>query len=92
LPVPYPNGLVVGGRKNPWQLMVEEHGSDVVEMAIQSEQASPSLVRPDLDLIVVATGHKQWLRLVEIDASNGPVVFLESVDQCTHSIIPKLDG
>lgn len=28
----------------PWQLVVKEDGSDIVQMAVQGEQASPSLV------------------------------------------------
>lgn len=33
--------------------MVEEDGADIVEMAIEREQTSPSLIRPHFDLVVV---------------------------------------
>jgi hypothetical protein len=39
----------------PWQLVVEKHSSDVVQMAVQSEQASASLVGPDFNLVVITT-------------------------------------
>jgi len=64
LPVPYPNGLVVAGADDPGELVVEEYGSDIVEMAVQGEQAPPSLVGPDFDLIVVASRHKERLQRI----------------------------
>lgn len=35
---------VVGTADNPWQLVVEEDSADIVQMAVQSEQTSPSLI------------------------------------------------
>ena len=46
---------VVGTAHYPWQLVVEEDCSDIVQMAVQGEETAASLVRPDLDLIVVAS-------------------------------------
>jgi hypothetical protein len=35
---------VIGAAHYPRQLMVEEDGADIVQMAVQGEQASPGLV------------------------------------------------
>ena len=92
LPVPYPDCLIVGGRQDPWELVVEENGADVVKVAVEREKAATCLVRPNLDLVVIATGDEQGLSLVKVDASNGSIVLFESVDQRAHSIVPKLDS
>jgi hypothetical protein len=72
--------------------VVEENGSDVVKMAAQGEKAAPGLQRPDLDLVIVTSGHEEWLGLVEIDTTNGAIVLLESVDQRSHAVVPELNG
>ena len=64
LPIPYPNRLVVAGADDPRELVVEEDGSDVVQVAVECEQASSSLVGPNLDLVVVAPGHEERLPCV----------------------------
>jgi hypothetical protein len=35
---------VIGAAHYPWQLVVKEDGADIVQVAVQGEQASPSLV------------------------------------------------
>jgi hypothetical protein len=59
LPIPYPYRLVVGTRYNPGQLVVEEHGSNIVEMSIQREETPPCLIRPYFDFVIISTGNKQ---------------------------------
>lgn len=54
LPVPDADGLVVRCGYNPRALMVEVDSSDVVEMAVECENASSEFVIPDLDLVVIA--------------------------------------
>ena len=68
--------------------MVEENGPNVVQVAIESEETSSALIRPDLDLVVVPTRYEQRLCLVEVYASNGPIVLLEPIYQGSHAIIP----
>jgi hypothetical protein len=68
--------------------VVEEDGADIVEMAIEGEEAATSLERPDLDLVVVTTGYEERLCLVEIDTSYRAVVFFEAVNQGTHAVVP----
>lgn len=71
---------------------MEKDGSDIVQMAIQSEQAPSSLVRPDLDLVVVAAGNEERLGLVEVDTADWAIMFLESVDKRAHSVVPQLNS
>ena len=71
LPIPDPDRLVVRGTQNPRVLMVELHCTNVVQMPKQCEQAPPQLIVPDLDLVVIATRDKKWLRSVETDAAYG---------------------
>lgn len=33
--------------------MVEENGTNVIQMAIEGEETSSALIRPDLDLVVI---------------------------------------
>lgn len=68
--------------------MVEKDRPHVVQVAVEREQTSPCLVAPDLDLVVITTGHEQRLRLVEIDASHRSIVFFEAINECSHAIIP----
>jgi hypothetical protein len=56
LPIPYSNGLIIRRRENPRVLVMELHCSDVIEMALQSEEAAFLLVIPNFDFVVVATG------------------------------------
>ena len=57
-------------------------------MAVKGEEAATSLKRPDLDLVVITSGHEEWLGLVEIDTSYGAIVFFEAVNQGTHAVVP----
>jgi hypothetical protein len=71
--------------------MMEEDSSNVIEMAIQRKEASSSLVRPDLDLVVIAAGYEEWLCFVKVDTADWAIVFLKSIYQRAHPIIPELD-
>jgi hypothetical protein len=53
LPVPDPDRLVIAGTHDPRVLVVELHGTDVVEVASKREQAAVRLVIPHLDLVIV---------------------------------------
>ena len=57
-------------------------------MSIEREEASPALVGPDFDFVVVPPRHEKWLRFVEINTSYRAIVLLEAVYQCTHAIVP----
>lgn len=71
---------------------MEEDGSNIVEMPIEGEQTTSTLVRPDLDLVIVAARNEQGLCSVKVDSSDGAVVFLEPVNERAHSVVPQLNG
>lgn len=68
--------------------MVKEDCTNVIQMSIQRKQTSACLIRPDFDLVIISTGHEEGLCLVEVNSANWPIVFLEPVDQCAHTVIP----
>jgi hypothetical protein len=70
LPVPNTDGLVIGSRDDPRMLMVEVHSANVIDVPKEVEQATPLLVVPDLDLVIISTGHKEGLGVVECNSSH----------------------
>lgn len=56
LPIPDPDGLIVGSRQDPGIFMVEHRGTYVVQMSQEMEQTAFELVVPHLDLVIVAAG------------------------------------
>ena len=91
MPIPDANRLIVAGRDDPRVFVVEKRRSNVIQMSQQGEQTLSVLVIPDFDLVIVATADEERLGLVEMDASDGPVVFVELVDQRLHAVVPQLD-
>lgn len=67
---------------------MEEDGANVVEMAIQGEQAPSGLIGPYLDLVIITARNKERLRFVKINAADRPIVLFEPIDQSSHPIIP----
>lgn len=71
LPVPDANRLVVRGANYPGIFMVEEDGANIIQVAVQCEEAATRFVIPDFDLVIVAAAHEKGLRCVEGDATDG---------------------
>ena len=46
--------------------------------------------KTNLYFIIVSTGNEQGLVGVKIHPTNGSVVFVESVDQRSHAVVPQL--
>jgi hypothetical protein len=67
---------------------VEEHCAHIIQVTVQCEQAPPSLVVPDLNLVIITSGHKQGLGRVEINASDRAIMFFESVNESSHTVVP----
>lgn len=44
-----------------------------------------------LDFEVVAARHKQRLLIVEANATHGPVMLVELLQQSAHAVVPQLD-
>ena len=70
--------------------MVEENSANVIQVAVEGKETSSTLIRPDLDLVVISPRYEQWLCLVEVYASDGPIVLLEPVYQGSHAVVPQL--
>lgn len=88
LPIPYPDRLIIRTGQNPRQLVMEKDGAYVVEVAIQREETSPCLIRPNFDLVVIPTRNEQRLCLMEIDPSHWAIVLFEPFYKCAHAIVP----
>jgi hypothetical protein len=71
--------------------MVEENGTNIVQMSSQSEEASFRIVVPDFYAIVIASRNKHWLSLVKVDSSNWSIVLFESFNESSHAVIPELN-
>lgn len=67
---------------------MEEHCAHIIKMAIECEKASPRLIIPNFDLVVIASGHEEGLCRMEVNASDGAIVFFETVNEGSHAIIP----
>jgi len=48
---------------------MEERGANIVQVPKQREKTAPELVIPHLNLIVISSRDKQWLLLMEVNAS-----------------------
>ena len=68
--------------------MVEEDGSNVVEMAIEREETAPGLIRPDLDLVVIAARHEQRLDIKSVPAST----LFSTAMHWTHLSLVEIDA
>ena len=68
--------------------MVEEDRAHVVQMPIESEQTSPCLIRPHLDLVIIPSRHEQGLCLVEVNPSDRSIMLFEAVYKCSHTVVP----
>jgi hypothetical protein len=60
--------------------MMEEDGSDVIEMTVKGEKAAPGLIRPDLDLVIVTARDEKRLCLVEVDTTDRTIVLFETIN------------
>jgi len=91
LPVPDADCLVVGSTQDPRIFMVEKGGTDVIQMSQQSEYATLLLIVPHLDLVIVASGHKKGLLVVEADSTYWTIVFIKLIQKCAHAVVPQLN-
>lgn len=68
--------------------MVKENCADIIQMPAQSEETSSSLIRPDLNLVIVTSGNEERLCAVEVNAPDWSIVLFEAVNECSHTVIP----
>jgi hypothetical protein len=67
---------------------MEFHRPDVIQVPQQREKAPSELVIPNLDLVIVAAGDDKGLMEVKIHASDGAIVFFESVYDRAYAVVP----
>lgn len=67
---------------------MEEDGADIIKMAIEGEETSPGLQRPDLDLVIVTSRDEEGLGLVEVDTAHRAVVLFKAVNKSAHAVVP----
>jgi hypothetical protein len=67
---------------------MELDGSNVVEVARESEEATPDLVAPKFDLVVIPSRHKYGLARVKLYPSNRTIMLRKTVDESAHSVVP----
>ena len=71
---------------------MEKDGSNIIQVSIECEKTSASLIRPNFNFVIIPTRNKQRLRFVKVDAPNRAIMLLKSVYQGSHAIVPKLNG
>ena len=57
-------------------------------MTEQSEQTTPELVVPDLDLVVISSRHDERFLQMKVDSPNRTFVLLEPINDGSHTVIP----
>lgn len=71
--------------------MMENCRPDVVQVAQQSENTAFLFVVPNLNFVVISSGHEEGLLRVEADATDRAVVLVELLQQRAHAVVPQLD-
>jgi hypothetical protein len=67
---------------------MELYRAYLIQMSEQRKQTTTQLVVPDLDFIVVSSRHKEWLRQMEIDTSDWPVMLLKAINHRSNTVVP----
>ena len=90
--VPQPQRLIVTSTQYPRELGgigVKLDGADVVQVAEEGEEAATELVVPDFDFVVISAGDDEGLVEVKVHAADGTIVFLETIDDGAHAVVPS---
>ena len=61
-------------------------------MTSKGENAFFELVIPPLDFEVISPRYEHGLLGVEVDASNGSLMFLEGIDKGSYFVVPELNN
>jgi hypothetical protein len=71
--------------------MMKKCCANIIQVTKQCKKTSPQFVIPNLNLIVIASRDKQWLLLMEVNASHWTIMFIKLVNKGAHPIVPQLD-
>ena len=71
---------------------MELDSSNVIQMALQGEHALLGFIVPHLDFVVISTTNKHWLRLMEMHATNRPIMLFKLINECLSTVIKKVNG
>jgi len=68
--------------------------SDVIHVPLKREEAPPGriLVVPDLNQIIITSGHKERLLQVKIDSTYRAKMFFILLEQCLHLIVVQTNA
>ena len=61
-------------------------------MTEKSKETSTKFVVPYFDFVIVSSGNNQGLNKMKVDSADGSIVFFESVNDCSDTIIPTEEG
>ena len=70
------------------------HGEIITLPARAPEKRNPAMRRIigahqlTLNLVVISTGNKERLRLVEMHPTDRAIVLIKAVDESTHAVVP----
>jgi hypothetical protein len=72
--------------------MMEEYCANIIQMSSQGEQASLGIVVPNFDSVIISSRYEHRLCLMKVYTSNRAIMFLETINKSSHTVVPKLDG
>lgn len=58
-------------------------------MTQQCEEASTEFVIPNLNFVIITTSYDKGFVEVEINTTDGSIVFFKTVDDCADAVIPS---
>jgi hypothetical protein len=67
------------------------HQHDLLHASATTSLSLPPTPHPThahLDLVVIASGHEQRLRVVKVDAAHRAVVLIKAVYEGAHAVVP----
>lgn len=71
--------------------MMKKCRSNVIHVSKKGKKAAFLLVIPHLDFVVITTGNKQWLIVMEMNSTDRTFMFVKLINECAHAIIPQLN-
>jgi hypothetical protein len=67
------------------------HGADIIQVTEKGEETATEFVIPHFNFVVVTAGNDEGLEEMEINTADWTVMLFESIDYCSHAVIPSID-